>query len=209
MSGLTEVQGLHVSAQKEFSERQGDRQEIDLLREDACERCKRAGTEAPRTRWATVLSSKGTGGRKSPPLPLPLSSSSSLVFGKVCIQISRRAVLKLPPWSESECRPHPIPHLMSPASTSRASLLCAHGFLEQLLAYSGLLASPGLPSLSMILYWDVCNHLCRLHPYQCLPDKSVCSNHDASKRRKSAHPTQLELGRHSKINLRRFCVFFK
>ena len=30
MSGLTEVQVLHDSAQKEFSERQSDRQEVDL-----------------------------------------------------------------------------------------------------------------------------------------------------------------------------------
>ena len=32
VSGLTEVQVLHVSGQKEFSERQSDRQEVDLLR---------------------------------------------------------------------------------------------------------------------------------------------------------------------------------
>ena len=32
VSGLAEVQVLSVSAQKEFSERQSDRQEIDLLR---------------------------------------------------------------------------------------------------------------------------------------------------------------------------------
>ena len=32
VSGLTEVQVLHVSAQKEFSERQSDRPEIGLLR---------------------------------------------------------------------------------------------------------------------------------------------------------------------------------
>ena len=32
MSELTEVQVLYASAQKEFSERKSDRQEIDLLR---------------------------------------------------------------------------------------------------------------------------------------------------------------------------------
>ena len=32
VSGLTEVQFLHVSTQKELSERQSDQQEIDLLR---------------------------------------------------------------------------------------------------------------------------------------------------------------------------------
>ena len=33
VSGLTEVQVLYVSAQKEFSKRQNDRQEVDLLKE--------------------------------------------------------------------------------------------------------------------------------------------------------------------------------
>ena len=46
MSGLTEVLVLYASTQKEFSERQGDRQEIDLLREEASERCEQAGKEA-------------------------------------------------------------------------------------------------------------------------------------------------------------------
>ena len=37
MSGLTEVQVLCASVQKEFSERQSDRQEIDLLiLQDSC-----------------------------------------------------------------------------------------------------------------------------------------------------------------------------
>ena len=46
VSGLTEVQVLHVSTQKEFSERQSDGQEIDLLRWHACAKCKWAGMEA-------------------------------------------------------------------------------------------------------------------------------------------------------------------
>lgn len=33
VSGLTEVQVLYVSEQKEFSRRQSDRKEVDLLRE--------------------------------------------------------------------------------------------------------------------------------------------------------------------------------
>ena len=33
MSGHTEVQVLYVSAQKEFSERQSDSEEVDLFRE--------------------------------------------------------------------------------------------------------------------------------------------------------------------------------
>ena len=37
MSGLTEVQVLKVSMWKEVSERQSDRQEIDLLRQDTCD----------------------------------------------------------------------------------------------------------------------------------------------------------------------------
>ena len=43
MSGLTEVQILCVSAQKEFSERQSDRQKIGLLRQATCEGNKPAG----------------------------------------------------------------------------------------------------------------------------------------------------------------------
>ena len=46
MSGLTEAEDLRVSAQKEFSQRQSDRQEIDLLIWDACKRCKQTGEGA-------------------------------------------------------------------------------------------------------------------------------------------------------------------
>ena len=45
MSELTEVQVLCVSMQKELSERQSDRQEIDLLICDSCERYKQADKE--------------------------------------------------------------------------------------------------------------------------------------------------------------------
>ena len=61
MSGLTEVQVLHISTLKEFSERQSGRQEVDL-RQDACERCKQAGKKAlPKDPGATVLSYKESG----------------------------------------------------------------------------------------------------------------------------------------------------
>ena len=46
MSGLTEAQVLCVSEQKEFSETQGDRQEVDLLIQDTCKKCKQAGNGA-------------------------------------------------------------------------------------------------------------------------------------------------------------------
>ena len=38
MSGLTKAQVLYVSAQKEFSGRQSDRQEVDLLERDTFHR---------------------------------------------------------------------------------------------------------------------------------------------------------------------------
>ena len=38
MSGFTEAHVLCVSVQKESSKRQSDRQEVDLLIQDACER---------------------------------------------------------------------------------------------------------------------------------------------------------------------------
>ena len=46
MSGLTEAQVLRVSAQKEFSERQSDKQEVDLFIQDACEGYKGVGEGA-------------------------------------------------------------------------------------------------------------------------------------------------------------------
>ena len=46
VSGLTEAEDLRVSAQKEFSQRQSDRQETDLLVWDACKRCKQTGEGA-------------------------------------------------------------------------------------------------------------------------------------------------------------------
>ena len=104
---------------------------------------------------------------KRQPLPLSSSSSPSLVSAKMCIQISRRVILKLLP--ESECRPHPIPHPMtcgiSHTSTSPASLPCSDGPPEQLLTYSDLPKSLRFPSLSVVPYWDFCNYLCLLHPY--------------------------------------------
>ena len=73
------------------------------------------------------------------------------------------------PWAESECRPHPIPHPMSRASTSQESLPLSDGFLEQLLTYSDLPPSSRFPSLAMILHWDFYNYFCLLHPYQLCP----------------------------------------
>ena len=43
MSGLTEAQVLCVPVQEEFNERQSGKQDVDILIEDACERCKHAG----------------------------------------------------------------------------------------------------------------------------------------------------------------------
>ena len=70
--------------QKKFSERQSDRQEIDLLRWDAWERCKWAVKEALPQRLGGLqfYNPKGVGVEKDHPLPLYLSGSSSLVSGK-------------------------------------------------------------------------------------------------------------------------------
>ena len=55
--------------QKEFSKRQSDRQETDLLRQDACERCQRAGMEAlPQDLGSYSFILQGVGLEK-PPLP--------------------------------------------------------------------------------------------------------------------------------------------
>ena len=70
MSGLTEVQVLQVSAQKEFSQRASDRQEVDLLGWDAWERRRRAGEEAgplPPVGDGFIL--RGEGGWEEPASP--------------------------------------------------------------------------------------------------------------------------------------------
>ena len=91
------------------------------------------------------------------------SSSSSLVSGEGCIQISRRAVLKLLPFGLNPNAglipsptqwPEAIP---TPPPVEQACLV--------LIAYSGLPTSSRFPSLSVISYWDFYNHLCLLHPY--------------------------------------------
>ena len=65
------------------------------------------------------------------------------------------------PWSESECRPHPISHPTtwgnSHTSTSQASPPCSSGFLSNFLSYSDPPTSPRFPS--MILYWDFYNYV--------------------------------------------------
>ena len=48
----------------------------------------------------------------------------------------------------------------------KQTCLVLMAFLSNLLTYSDLPKSPRFPSLSMILYWDLYNYLCLLHPYQ-------------------------------------------
>ena len=81
-------------------------------------------------------------------------NSSFLVYiqSKVCIQISRRGGSSNScPWSESECRLHPIPQPTtwgnSQAFTSPATCRVLMDFGGNLLTYSDLPMSPRLPSL--------------------------------------------------------------
>ena len=171
MSELTEVRVLYASSQKVFSERQSDRQEIYLLRYDACERCKWAGREAqPQgSGGLQFYHPRGVGVRKDC-LFLSGSSSSSLVSGKVCIQISKKggpqtAALGLN--LNAGLIPSPTQQLeaiLTPSLVKQACLVLMT-FLSNLLTYSDLPTSPRFPSLSMILYWDFWNYLCLLHPY--------------------------------------------
>jgi len=93
------------------------------------------GSSAAGIQWATVLSSKGSGGWKV--LPLSGSSSSSLVSGKVCIQIRRRGgpqTLALGLNMNAGLIPSPTQcpeAINSQGSTKGASLPHAYGFLEQ------------------------------------------------------------------------------
>ena len=98
MSGLTEVQVLHVSTKKEFSERQSHRQEIDLLDRmlvrNASRQAQKLCPEDPV--GYSFYQPRGVGVGKDH-FFLPGNSSSSLVAGKVYIQINRKVVLKLWP----------------------------------------------------------------------------------------------------------------
>ena len=147
----------------------------------------RQGGSAPKIRWATVLSSTGVRVRKDS-LFLSGSRSSSVVSGKLCIQISRRWSLNSCSWSESECRPHPMPNTTtwgnSHNSTNQASLPCSDGFLEQLLTYGDLPKSPKIPSLSIVPYWDFYNYLFLLKPYHDHNSVKLDINHRKSNEKK-------------------------
>ena len=99
MSGLTEVQVLCALLQKESSERQSDRQEIDLLGWDARERCKQAGKEAlpPGSGGLQFYHPRGVGVRKDRLFLFLPAVAHPLLSGKVCIQVNGRAVPKLLP----------------------------------------------------------------------------------------------------------------
>ena len=89
------------------------------------------------------------------------SSISSLVSGKLYIQISRREVLKLLPLVWIWMQASPIPHPMTwGTSTSQASLLCSDGFFEQ---FNNLQWLPKDPQISLSVF---SNYLCLLHPYR-------------------------------------------
>ena len=97
-------------------------------------------------------------------------SSSSLVFGRVCIQISKGQSSNSCPCSESECRPHHIPPqgpkaILTPPLVKQTCLVLK-AFLSNLLTYSDLPNSSKFLSLSVVPYWDFYNYLCLLHPYQ-------------------------------------------
>ena len=145
MSGLTEVQVLQVSAQKEFSERQSDRQEIDLLRQGICQRCKLSGMEA--LPW-------GSGGLQFyHPGKWGSEKTSSFLGAEAPSWYSVRCVFKSSEgwssnsgsWSESECS-HPMPHPMTWGNThtsrSQARLPYSDSFFEQ---FMNLWWSPNIP----------------------------------------------------------------
>ena len=104
--------------------------------------------------WATVLAIKGSGGWKDC-LFLSRTSSFSLVPCKVCIQISRRVVLKLLPLVWIWMRPHPTPNqwpeaiLTPPLVKQGCPVVMA--FLSNLLIYSDLPMSPKFSSLGSFI----------------------------------------------------------
>ena len=116
--------------------------------------------------WVTVLSSKGSGGRKTLPLPLSSSSSSSFSIWKGVYSNQKKAgpqTLALGLNLNAGLIPSPPNDLRQFShSTIHARLPYSDGFPQ----LSGLPTSPRFPSLCMIPYWDFYNHLCLLYPYQ-------------------------------------------
>ena len=96
MSGLTKVQVLYASAQKEFNEKQSDRQQIywdSMPVRDAKGQAREALSKDPmghsfKLQGPQFYPPMGVGGVRKACLFLSRNSSSSLVSGKVCIQIS-------------------------------------------------------------------------------------------------------------------------
>ena len=88
------------------------------------------------------------------------SSSSSLVSGKVCIQISRRAVLKLltlGPNLNADLTPSPTqcPEAMLTPPLVKQPCLVLMAFLEQFMYTQCNVMSSKFSLLSVVLYWDL------------------------------------------------------
>ena len=148
----------------------------------------RQGGSAPGIKWATVLESKGSlGPGNAGEVRKTTSSSFFWIVAPPWYQVRDTKVrlglswflfksaegwsLNSCPWSEPECRSHPIPHPMtwgiSHASSSQASLPCSEGPLEQLLIYSDLPKSPRFSSLSVVPF-GISTTICvtiLLYPY--------------------------------------------
>ena len=81
------------------------------------------------------------------------------------------------PWSESECRPHPIPRPMtwdnSCTSTSQASLPCSDGFFWAIYWFMLLSQSPlDVPTYGPSL--ELLQYLCLLHSYHTYWSLNAC-----------------------------------
>ena len=97
--------------QRNSAKRQRDGQEIDLLRKDASERCKgRAGKLCPQDPMGHSFLLQGGVGVGKACLFLSRRSGSSLVWVRWVFKSAEgRSSAFCPWWTESECRPHPIP----------------------------------------------------------------------------------------------------
>ena len=130
----------------------------------------RQESSAPRIQGATVFISQGEWGSEKTTsfllgvVALPRHPASS----RVCLQIRRRAVLKLLPfvwiWMQVS-RPTPIqwPEAILKAPLMKQACLLRMAFLSNLLTV--ISQCPLFPSLSVVLYWDFKNDLCLLRPY--------------------------------------------
>ena len=167
MSGLTEIQFLYASWQKEFSKSQRYRQEIDLLRQVTCERWKQ---QARRLTWGlgvySFISQGEWGSEKTVSSFLGVVTPPWYQVRCIFILAEGRSSNSWPlVWIWMQASSHPSPNNLRQVSHLHYSSKPALFWWLSWVTYGDLPKFPKFSSLSMVPYSDFYNYLCLLHPY--------------------------------------------